>query len=284
MPALVELDLEVTRLPRRGLPYYLHGAVHAMLGGKDSPLGRAVHGSGGGANKPLALSWVGADAETAAAWMGQAGAVRPWERLQGAGEGPHLVCQLRLLDEGLAPEVLGRLRGLAGEAFAGESPEGLAGVVRGAEGKPCPSYAEIWARADADAAPEEVELEFVSPATVSASGRSWPLPIPRYLWNGLERRWNAFSPRPFDLRGWWERHLVCTGYKTPIREYPSSRRAGLEAGFTGRARFGFLGGAGAHERRQTAALAAFAEYAGVGENRAFGWGVVRATLHPPKSP
>jgi CRISPR-associated endoribonuclease Cas6 len=276
MPALIELHLEVTHGLPQILPYYLHGLIHKLLGGQDTELGRALHG--GGVKKPLALSWAATDEATAATWLLDRSPVRPWQRLKTKKKGPHLVCQLRLLDEGLAPRVLEQLARFLGQEFGESHPGGLAVLVRAVAAKPCPTYAELWAKADEAPAPAEVELSFISPTTVSASGQGWPLPIPRYVWNGLERRWNAFSPYPFDLRSWWETHLVCKNYKAQQALHPASRRESKEPGFTGWARFAFIEEAAAHQRRQTAALATFAEYAGVGENRAFGWGVVRAKV------
>jgi CRISPR-associated endoribonuclease Cas6 len=136
------------------------------------------------------------------------------------------------------------------------------------------TFAELatrWLLGDGRTIP--VRLEFLSPTTFHSRGRTLPLPVPDLVFGGLLERWQAWSG--IDLGGgaavtvsdhaalrrhrlWTEmvqmegRHTACRGYAEFTLVKPDPAYAGL-----------------------LALLAAFAEYAGVGQKTAMGLGCVR---------
>ncbi len=128
-----------------------------------------------------------------------------------------------------------------------------------------------WLLGDGKTIP--ARLEFLSPTTFHSRGRTLPLPVPDLVFGGLLERWQAWSG--IDLgegaavtiaehaalrrhRLWTQmvqmegRHTACLGYAEFTLIKPEPAYAGL-----------------------LALLAAFAEYAGVGQKTAMGLGCVR---------
>lgn len=149
-------------------------------------------------------------------------------------------------------------------------------VISGEPEVKAESFAELgarWLLRDGRVIP--VRLEFLSPTTFHSRGRTLPLPVPELVFGGLLERWQAWSG--IDLgegaavtvsdhaalrrhRLWTEmvqmegRHTACRGYAEFTLVKPEPAYAGL-----------------------LALLAAFAEYAGVGQKTAMGLGCVRSS-------
>lgn len=133
----------------------------------------------------------------------------------------------------------------------------------------CP-YAELVASGRA----KKSTVEFISPATFSRNGRSYGLPDPVLVHQGLARRWNALAPANLALHD-DEVNDLCARVRTTsadievreLHEYPG------RIGFTGRVTFS-IGGGSPHLRTPFRVLWAFAEYAGVGAMTVHGLGAV----------
>lgn len=257
MPSALELTLHLQQKPAQALPYFVHGVMHRLIERQSPDVASKIHGQSepNALPKPLALNW--------------------------QEQGDTLRCHLRLLDESLANPLSECLAAQEGQSFGfqhkGEQLGGMVGLTRQ---QSQPTYLELWANTDEAPAPQKIRLSFESPMAVSGGGQAWPLPIPRYIWNGLLWRWNSFSPINFeaDLREWWDQNLLCLEYQGKSREVEGSRREIREQGFVGQAVYGFKNNSAAHLRRQTAALAQLAAVSGVGVNTAFSWGMVEVGL------
>jgi CRISPR-associated endoribonuclease Cas6 len=126
-------------------------------------------------------------------------------------------------------------------------------------------------------------ITFLTPTTFRSGGRSMPLPTPTPMFRGLLERWQAWAS--VDLGADAARVLddhVAIARHALVSEWV--RFEGLYATFRGWADFRLV--RPPHEYRGLLALlAAFAEYAGVGQKTTMGLGCVRARIHepPPRS-
>jgi CRISPR-associated endoribonuclease Cas6 len=142
------------------------------------------------------------------------------------------------------------------------------------------SYKALLEEALEGAAPKRIVLNFQTATAVSGGGQQWPLPVPLLLWRGLLRRWQEFSPLALEegLRGWWEEWLWCESYQAQAKKVFLGPKKGVFQGFVGKAVFKFKPEADPNLRRQTAALAQFAQEVGVGVNTSFGCGQVKTII------
>jgi CRISPR-associated endoribonuclease Cas6 len=129
------------------------------------------------------------------------------------------------------------------------------------------------------AAPIPVRLWFRTPAAFHSRGRTLPLPVPDVLFLSLLQRWQSWGG--IDLGPGAEATISqCAALRRHRLQSVSVQMEGRFAAFVGVAEFTLVrpepGYAGL-----LAALAAFAEFAGVGQKTAMGMGCVRAELLPP---
>ncbi len=141
------------------------------------------------------------------------------------------------------------------------------------------SYQQLYDASIEAAAPKRVEIKFISPTAISTADQEWPVPIPRYIFRGLLRRWNAFSDKKFGegFEEWLERHLTCPNYRVD----PAIAELGKDnlrlIGFIGRATYELSGDP--HQRRVLGLLSRYAEYANVGTRTGYGCGQVKVMIH-----
>ncbi len=121
---------------------------------------------------------------------------------------------------------------------------------------------------------KEVELAFATPTAFRAGDLDLPLPVPRLVFGGLLRKWDAFSPHPLGItREELERKVALADARIHTRAFYDGRSHIV--GFVGRARFRVLRGASTELLRAVNTLAQFSFYAGVGRKTTHGMGLVR---------
>jgi CRISPR-associated endoribonuclease Cas6 len=131
--------------------------------------------------------------------------------------------------------------------------------------------------------PARVTLRFASPTVFKSKGAFMPLPLPRLVFEGLVRRWNAFSPVQVhpDVNRYAEEEMAISSYRlhTETVRFGAWERGNVGGG---RALPGFVGSCTYVLRRKDRywmglvhLLAAFALYAGVGKQTTMGMGQVR---------
>ena len=126
-----------------------------------------------------------------------------------------------------------------------------------------------------DAEPhKEVELFFATPTAFKAGDLDLPLPVPRLVFGGLLRKWNAFSPYPLGGSAQELERKVALA-DAHIRTKPFYDGRSHIVGFVGRARFRVLRGASPELLRAVNTLARFAFFAGVGRKTTHGMGLIR---------
>ncbi|GBD22626.1 CRISPR-associated endoribonuclease Cas6 [bacterium HR29] len=127
-----------------------------------------------------------------------------------------------------------------------------------------------------------VRVDFLTPTAFHSRGRTMPLPIPDLVFGSLLERWRAFGGHDLGEAAFDVVRDCAAIRRVRIRSL-SVRMEGRFTAFIGSAEFtlvnpppiynGLLG-----------ALAAFAEYAGVGQKTAMGFGCVRAAPLRPTRP
>lgn len=125
-----------------------------------------------------------------------------------------------------------------------------------------------------------LQLEFASPTTFRMTGthgqkRSWPVPMPRWVFGSLYRQWNQFSPVPLDLvlPDFIDEYLVLSQYRLSTRAIPGKGRIS-QMGCLGEAAYAVV----AEDNWLTSQLhllAQFAFYSGVGYQTTAGLGQTR---------
>ncbi|MBC7098300.1 CRISPR system precrRNA processing endoribonuclease RAMP protein Cas6 [Candidatus Bipolaricaulota bacterium] len=121
---------------------------------------------------------------------------------------------------------------------------------------------------------KEVELVFATPTAFRAGDLDLPLPVPRLVFSGLLRKWNAFSPLPLEIPlEEVERKVALSQADLRTKGFFDGRSHIV--GFVGRARFRALRGSSPQLVRAMNALARFATFAGVGRKTTHGMGLVR---------
>ena len=126
--------------------------------------------------------------------------------------------------------------------------------------------------------PRRLRLQFASPTVFRSQNAYLPLPLPRLVFEGLVRKWNAFSPIQVhpDVNRYAEETMVISSYRlhTEIVRFGEGEKGIAYPGFVGQCSFALR-----HYDRYWMGLAhllaAFALYAGVGKNTAMGFGQTR---------
>ena len=140
--------------------------------------------------------------------------------------------------------------------------------------------------------PSRLSLRFASPTVFRSSGVNVPLPLPKLVFEGLARRWNAFAPirvHP-DAPRFAEECLVINRYRlhTERVTFGEEGQRGVYPGFVGVCGYAFR----VRDRYWMGIihlLAAFALYAGVGARTTMGLGQTRTVasrqspVHSPQS-
>lgn len=127
-----------------------------------------------------------------------------------------------------------------------------------------------------------VRLEFLTPTTFHSKGRTLPLPAPELVFGGLLQRWQAWST--VDLG---EGAAAAVSERAALRRHRlwtvMTQMEGKHTGFLGWADFVLLRPDPAYSGL-LALLGGFAEYAGVGQKTAMGFGCVHASLLGGRAP
>jgi len=126
--------------------------------------------------------------------------------------------------------------------------------------------------------PRGVTMRFASPTAFRSQGRDVPLPSPSLVFDGLLRKWNAFSPLalPEEAKRYAEECVALSRFR--LRSHWVSFEAGgkgAQVGFSGEVRFRFLVGDGYWTRLMTL-LAGYAFWAGTGYRTTAGMGQTQA--------
>jgi CRISPR-associated endoribonuclease Cas6 len=120
-----------------------------------------------------------------------------------------------------------------------------------------------------------VTFQFTSPVVFKSGGLSQPLPSPALIFNSLLERWNAFAPLTFapEVRRYVDECLAVSRFELKSRAVPL-KEGGLRIGAVGR-----LTLTATHPDKfwlgQVQTLAAFAQYAGLGQGSTQGLGQCR---------
>lgn len=130
-------------------------------------------------------------------------------------------------------------------------------------------------------APQPVALTFLTPTTFHSRGRTLPLPLPDLVFGSLLDRWHAFEGISL---GEAADAVVrdCSAIRRHRIRSASVRMEGRFVAFVGEAEFTLVSPPPEYAGL-LAALASFAEFSGVGQKTAMGFGCVRATLLPPRA-
>ena len=123
--------------------------------------------------------------------------------------------------------------------------------------------------------PARVALRFASPTVFRSKGVFLPVPLPRLVFEGLVRKWNAHAPvvLPQEVSQYAEEGMAISGYRlrTRVVEFGGERAV---PGFVGTCSYAML----VKDRYwmgMIQTLAAFALYAGVGKQTTMGMGQAR---------
>lgn len=128
--------------------------------------------------------------------------------------------------------------------------------------------------------PRGVILRFASPTVFRSAGRDVPLPLPSLVFDGLLRKWNAFSPLalPEEAKRYAQECIALSRFR--LRSHWVSFESGdkgAQVGFTGEVRFRFLVGDGYWTRVMTL-LAGYAFWAGTGYRTTAGLGQTQSLV------
>ncbi|WP_373539329.1 CRISPR system precrRNA processing endoribonuclease RAMP protein Cas6 [Chamaesiphon sp.] len=142
---------------------------------------------------------------------------------------------------------------------------------------PPTTYTKIWQQAATDNRP--LELTFTSPTSFRKRKNHMPLPIPENIFQSYLRRWNYFSPQPFDqdeFLDWVNDCIVILRHDIRSSKVQAGK-IGSVTGFIGSIQLGLTTQAQRHlEYSQLArALVACAPYFQTGHKVTFGLGQTR---------
>ncbi|MPY66372.1 CRISPR system precrRNA processing endoribonuclease RAMP protein Cas6 [Deinococcus sp. SDU3-2] len=252
MPALLEVTLGTTAPRPRGLlGVPLHGLVFAALEHLNPGLSAHLHAA---EVKPFRV-----------------GAAQ-WQDVEGGAV-------VRFLLGALADDLTDVLL----EAFTpggthGDENATLWGEVLDVEVLARETYAALYARHAGGTSGRTIHLRFVTPTTFQATGLDMPFPVPKTVFYGLQRRWEAFSDLRFgeDLNGWVGRAVRVQDFQLRPRSvyFKGVREAALSA-CVGEVQF-TLARPGDIEPAFVRLLADYANFAGVGYKTTYGLGHVEA--------
>ncbi len=126
--------------------------------------------------------------------------------------------------------------------------------------------------------PAHVALRFASPTLFKSKGVFMPIPLPRLVFEGLVRRWNAFSPIQVhpDVSRYAEECLVVSSYhlRTETVRFGTQAERGAFPGCVGVCRYAMTN-KDRYWMGLVRLLAAFSLYAGVGKQTTMGLGQCR---------
>lgn len=130
-----------------------------------------------------------------------------------------------------------------------------------------------------DPLPARVMLRFASPTVFKSQDHFLPYPLPRLVFEGLARRWNAFSPIQVhpDINRYAEACMAITSYRlhTETVRFGEDGGRGIFPGFVGHCAYA-LRVKDRYWMGMIHLLAAFALYAGIGKETARGMGQARS--------
>lgn len=254
MPALLELTLGTTAPRPRGLlGVPLHGLVFAALECQDPVLSAQIHAA---AVKPFRVG--------AAQWQEQ------------DNEGGAVVrFLLGVLADDLT-DVL--LETFAPGSVHGDEDATLWGEVLSLEVLARETYEALYTRHAGNTSGRTIHLRLLTPTTFQTTGLDLPFPVPKTVFYGLQRRWEAFSALRFgeDLNGWVGRAVRVQDFQLRPRSvhFKGMREAALSA-CVGEVQF-TLARPGDIEPAFVRLLADYANFAGIGYKTTYGLGHVEA--------
>jgi CRISPR-associated endoribonuclease Cas6 len=253
MPALLEFTfLTEAAQPRGLLGIPLHGLIFGALEHVDAALSAGIHAA---SIKPFRV--------------GQA----IWED----GEGPNrLTFQVGVLDDRLVDILLtaltpGRVQGEAGHQLVGAIDQSRILVQE--------SHEDMYARHALERGSRHIQMAFLTPTTFRTTDMDMPFPVPRTVFYGLQRRWEAFSDLHFgpELNDWIGRSVRVQEFRLHPRSvyFKGMRDAALTA-CVGDVRYQ-IARPGDAEPTFVRLLAEYANYTGVGYKTTFGLGHVQTS-------
>lgn len=134
--------------------------------------------------------------------------------------------------------------------------------------------------------PDFIQLRFLSPTSFRSKGYSFPLPLPRSVFQSYLRRWNNFSQQPYEIEpflAWIEDNIHIHSYQLTAQKTAVAKQGFLTA-FTGHLTYELK--RTAKEDREAMqllrALLQFAAYGGTGYKTTFGLG--KTAVEFPSSP
>lgn len=142
------------------------------------------------------------------------------------------------------------------------------------------SYAALYERFAAGGRGREVAFDVHTPMTFQQSGLDMPFPVPRLVYRGLQRRWEAHSDLHFGpaFEGWVEASVQVRDYRLfPRRVHFKGMRGAPLTASVGEFRLA-LTRPGDLEPLAARLLAEYANYAGIGYKTTYGLGHVTAEV------
>lgn len=250
MPALLEVTLSAhTPRPAGLLGVPLHGLLFSALERVSPSLSAQLHA-----------------AEVKGFRVGQA----QWTDDAG---GAQLIFQVGVLDDTLLEPLLSALTPGRDHGSAEMTLRATTQSVRVTAQE---SYGDLYARHAADVRGRDLHLSFLTPTTFRTTDLDMPFPVPKTLYYGLQRRWEAFSDLHFgpEFNDWVGRAVRVRDYRLRPRNvhFKGARGAAMTASL-GEVHYQ-LARPGDAEPTFVRLLTEFANYAGVGYKTTFGLGHV----------
>lgn len=128
-----------------------------------------------------------------------------------------------------------------------------------------------------------LQIEFASPTTFRMTGkhkqtRSWPVPMPEWVFGSLYRQWNLFSPTGMDSRllDFVQEFVVLSRYQLSTRAIPGKNKI-PQMGCVGQAIYALIA-EDAWQANQLHILSDFAFYSGIGYQTTTGLGQSRRSI------
>lgn len=252
MPALLEVAID-TRQPRPsgllGVP--VHGLLFSALEAVSPALSVRVH-----------------SAEVKGFRIGQ---TRWVERPESA----QVVFQVGVLDDALLDPLLEALT--VGRTY-GSGQTSLWGEVVDVQVTAQTSYDALYSQHAREVSGRDLHLSFLTPTTFRTTDLDMPFPVPKTVFYGLQRRWEAFSDLRFgpELNDWVGRAVQVQDFQLkPRRVHFKGARGAAMTACIGQVKY-VLARPGDAEPTFVRLLADYANYAGVGYKTTYGLGHVEA--------